>query len=73
MMRVLRGVRGSEFITGFLMLVVLAGMWTLAWTVFDASVTVVVILCWVSAALLPFVVRTVSLFLLHQDRTVFHR
>ncbi len=58
----------SVLITGVLVVIALVCLWVLTWLVFNASLLWVVV-GWAIAALLPFVIRVVSMRLLSSDET----
>ena len=59
---------GSALIAGVLVVIALVCLWVLTWLVFNASLLWVVV-GWAIAALLPFVIRVVSMRLLSSDET----
>jgi hypothetical protein len=60
---------GSALIAGVLVVIALVCLWLLTWLVFNASILWVLVVGWVIAALLPFLIRIVSMRLLSSDET----
>jgi hypothetical protein len=64
---------GSALIAGVLVVIALVCLWLLTWLVFNASLLWVLVVGWAIAALLPFVIRVVSMRLLSSDETALHQ
>ena len=64
---------GSALIAGVLVVIALVCLWLLTWLVFNASILWVLVVGWGIAALLPFVIRVVSMRLLSSDETALRR
>jgi hypothetical protein len=64
---------GSALIAGVLVVIALVCLWLLTWLVFNASLLWVLVVGWAIAALLPFVIRVVSMRLLSSDETALRR
>lgn len=60
-------------IAGVLVVVVVLGLWKLAWLLFDASLVWTVGVGWVAAALLPFAIRLASICLSPVEQTAYRR
>jgi len=63
----------SALIAGVLVVIALVCLWLLTWLVFNASILWVLVVGWGIAALLPFVIRVVSMRLLSSDETALRR
>ncbi|MDP2811877.1 MAG: hypothetical protein Q8O34_17195 [Rhodocyclaceae bacterium] len=58
----------SALIAGILVVALILALCKLAWLIFDASPLVAVMVGWIAAALLPFVIRFVVIRLLPKDQ-----